>query len=127
MLCSLIDEPQQSAGIPWRSPVGRFVQDYLVADASADLACEEAWRFFQEIVQADELPSTRKATFLRQLPSLMHNVFHVRKCHHIHRGGRRVRGFKGVGIRMDVGKPVAVTLEPEPKCRAADKVETKAL
>ena len=92
LLCSLIDEPQGSAGIPRRSPVWRFVQEYLVAEASADLTCKEAWQFFLEIVKANELPPTRKAIFLRQLPSLMESAFHVRKCHHIWRGGRRVRG-----------------------------------
>jgi len=113
LLCLLIDEPQEGAGIPWRSPVRRFVQDYLVANASADLTCEEAWRFFQEIVQADELPPMRKVIFLRQLPSLMGSVFHVRKCHHIQRGGRRVRGFNGVSIRMDAGSPTVVQAQRE--------------
>jgi len=113
LLRSLIDEPQECAGIPWCSPVRHFVRDYLVADASADLTCEEAWQFFQEIVRAGELSPMRKAIFLRQLPLLMESVLHVRKCHHMQRGGRCVRGFKGVGIRMDIGKPVAVELEPE--------------
>jgi len=101
LLCSLIGEPNRSAGIFCRGPVWRFVQEYLVADASADLTCEEAWQFFLEIVKANELPPTRKAIFLRQLPSLIQSAFHVRKCHHILRSGHRQRGFKGVGIRLD--------------------------
>jgi hypothetical protein len=118
-LCSLIDKPQGSAGIPRRSPVWRFVQEYLVAEASADLTCEEAWQFFLEIVKANELPPTRKALFLRQLPSLMESAFHVRKCHHIWRGGRRVRGFRGVGIRLDTCAPATPELEPEPTLLSA--------
>jgi hypothetical protein len=100
LLCSLIDEPQESAGIPSRSPVRRFVQEYLVADISGDLTCEEAWQFFQEIVQSGELPPLRKAVFFRQLPSLMESVYHVRKSHAIQRDTRRQRGFKGVGIKQ---------------------------
>jgi hypothetical protein len=99
LLCSLIDEPQECAAVPRHSPIRRFVEEYLVANSTADITCEEGWRFFYEIVQAGELPPMRKAVFLRQLPSLMEAVFHVRKCHHIEREGNRLRGFRGVGIR----------------------------
>ena len=113
LLSSLINEPHDGAAVPWESPVRRFVREYLALDPKADISCAEAWQFFQEIAHAGELPPMRKAIFLRQLPSLMETVFHVRKCHHIQRGCRHVRGFKGVGIRMGAGKPVAVELEPE--------------
>jgi hypothetical protein len=105
LLRSLIDEPQECAGIPSCSPVRRFVRDYLVADASADLTCAEAWQFVQEVAQAGELQPMRKAAFLRQLPTMMEVAFHVRRCHNILRSGSRVRGFRGVGIRMDTGVP----------------------
>jgi hypothetical protein len=110
LLRLLIAEPQECFPAPQNSPVSRFVREYLAPDPDADLSCAEAWQFFLEIVKAKELPPTRKAIFLRQLPSLMESALHVRKCHHIWRGGRRVRGFKGVGIRLD-----ACSATPEPK------------
>lgn len=113
MLCSLIDEPQETLPVPWQSPIRRFVREYLAPDPKADISCAEAWQFFQEIVEAGELPPMRKAAFLRQLPTVMEAVFRVRKCHHIERPGHRVRGFKGVGIRMDAGLPTALHTSPE--------------
>ena len=82
-------------------------------DPKADLSCAEAWQYFQEVAQAGELQPTRKATFLRQLPTSMEAAYQVRRCHSILRSGRRVRGFKGIGIRMDAGKSAVVELEPE--------------
>ncbi len=101
LLCSLIGEPHECAGVPAGSAVRRFVRDYLAADANAEITCQESWTYFQEIVTAGELTPTRKAAFLRELPMLMEAVFHVRKCHHIQRDGHRQRGFRGVGIRSD--------------------------
>jgi hypothetical protein len=63
------------------------------------MSCEELWTFFQEVVDAGELPGMRKAVFLRQLPTVIETDFRVRKSHHIERSGRRVRGFKGITIR----------------------------
>ena len=110
LLCSLIDEPQECVSVPWQSPVRRFVETYLVPDPNADLTSAEAWKFFQEIVQAGELMPMRKSVFLRQLPSLMESVFHVRKCHAIQRDGHHVRGFRGVGIRQDASPPTVIEL-----------------
>jgi hypothetical protein len=41
---------------PRRCPVLLFAQEYLAPDPDADLACEELWKFFQEVAQAGELP-----------------------------------------------------------------------
>jgi len=49
----------------------------------------------------------RKAAFLRQLPAELEAIFGVRKSHSIERRGRRVRGFRGVGIRLDTCPPAA--------------------
>jgi hypothetical protein len=46
LLYTLIDEPPVPAPVPQNSPIRRFVQEYLVADANADLTCEEAWKFY---------------------------------------------------------------------------------
>ena len=78
-----------------------FTQKYLTADPVGDLSCQEAWTFFEEIAQAGELPPMGKATFLCELPVVIESVYNIRKCHHILRSGRRVRGFRGVDIRMD--------------------------
>jgi hypothetical protein len=99
LLCSLIDEPQECAPVPYQSPIRRFVQEYLAPDPKSDMSCEELWTFFQEVVDAGELPGMRKAVFLRQLPTVIETDFRVRKSHHIERSGRRVRGFKGITIR----------------------------
>lgn len=101
LLSSLIDEPHECVPVPWQSPIRGFVQEYLTSDADADVTSEELWTFFLEVVQSGELTAMRKAAFLRQLPIMMEAVFHVRKCHNVERSGRHVRGFKGVGIRMD--------------------------
>ena len=101
LLSSVIDEPQESLPVPWQSPIRRFVRDYLAPDPKADLSCEEAWQFFQEIVQAGELQVMRKAIFLRRLPLVMQESYAVRKSLGIMREDHRVRGFRGVGIRMD--------------------------
>jgi hypothetical protein len=113
LLRSLIDEPQECFPAPQNSPVSRFIQEYLAPDPDADLSCAEAWQFFKEIAQSGELPPMRMAAFLRQLPAVMEAVFCLRKCHHIERAGRRVRGFRGVGIRLDTCAPAAPELERE--------------
>ena len=105
LLSSLIDEPQVCAGIPWRSPVRMFVQEYLAPNPDADISCAELWSFFQEIVQSGELQPMRKSAFFRQLPTTMEAAYQVRRCHNVMRSGRRVRGFKGISIRMDAGCP----------------------
>jgi hypothetical protein len=112
LLCSLIDEPMECAAVSWQSPIRRYVQQYLVPDPNADLSCAEAWQFFQEIAQAGELEPMRKVIFLRQLPTVMEAVFRVRKCHNILRSGSRVRGFRGVGLKMDAGLPLGAEAEP---------------
>jgi hypothetical protein len=107
----LVPDDQGGAGdsAPPNCPVTRFVREYLASDPDADLTCEELWKFFKEVSQAGELPPMRKAAFLRQLPAVMVAIFGARKCHAIERGGHRVRGFRGVSIRLD-----ACPATPEP-------------
>ena len=54
-------------------------------------------------MQAGELEPMRKAIFLRQLSVLMAVDYCLKKSHNVQRSGRHVRGFKGVGVRMDAG------------------------
>jgi hypothetical protein len=54
----------------------------------------------------------RRAVFLRQLPAVMESIFGTRKCHSIERGGRLLRGFRGVTIRLD-DCPATPESEPE--------------
>ena len=95
--------------MPWQSPIRRFVREYLVADAKADLSCAEAWQYFLEVTQAGELQPMRKSAFLRQLPTVMEAVFNARKAHNVERSGRRQRGFRGVGVRLDTSEPLVVS------------------
>ena len=104
-------EPHASDATPRRCPVNLFVKKYLVRDPASDLTTVELWRFFSEISTSGELEPRPKAEFLRCLPGAMQSVFGAHKCHSIERNGRRLRGFRGVNIRLD-GSPPAV-LEPE--------------
>jgi hypothetical protein len=108
----LVDKPQEGGPPSQPSPIERFVQEFLALDPSSDFGCQELWRFFQEIVQAGELPAMRKATFLRQLPTVIEEVYNIKKCHHVERFGRQVRGFRGVNSRSAVGQPAVSKAEP---------------
>jgi hypothetical protein len=101
LLHSLTGEPHESVPLPRSCSVTRFVREYLAPDPAADVSCGELWTFYREISDAGELPPMRKTIFLRRLPVVMQEIYAARKSHGIQREGRRVRGFKGVGIRMD--------------------------
>jgi len=108
------DKGRVSNPAPRGCPVTRFAEEYLAHDSAADVSCEELWRFFHEIADAGELPPMRKASFLRQLTSVLEAVFNVRKCHNVMRAGRRVRGFRGIDVRLDDSPPVVLGRQPEP-------------
>jgi hypothetical protein len=114
MLRSLTDPPHEREPVPRPSPIRRFAQEYLAPDPDADFGCDELWKFFQEVVQAGELPPMRKAAFLRQLPAVMAEVYNLRKCHNVERSGRRVRGFRGVSNRPDASQLPLVETKAEP-------------
>jgi hypothetical protein len=105
LLRSLTGEPQAANSERPRCPVQKFVEAYLTAAPDADAASEELWAFYQEVAQAGELPSMRKAVFRGRLPGIMESVYGVRKCHNVLRDGRRVRGFRGVAIRLNACLP----------------------
>lgn len=95
------DESKGDNAVPSRCPVKRFAQEYLRPQADSDMSCAELWKFYCEIAEVGELPAMRKAVFLRRLPSVMDTSYAVRKCHDIQRAGRRLRGFRGIGIKLD--------------------------
>ena len=113
LLRSLTDEPQAVDPEPRRCPVVRFAKRFLANDPIADISCGELWTFYREISASGELPTMPQAAFFRRLPFVLESVFGVRKCHHIVRSGHRVRGFRGVGIRLDASPPAVVELEPD--------------
>ena len=115
LLNRLVPDVQGRAGdpTPRRCAVTDFAKSYLISDPAADVSCGELWTFFREIADAGGLPPVRKAAFLRQLPAAMATIFGARKCHAIQRGGHRVRGFRGVNLRLDASPPAAVELEAE--------------
>lgn len=98
---------------PRRCPVLTFAKRYLIHDPVSDLTSQELWKFFAEVAATAELNAVTKSEFLRRLPGAMAAVFSVRKSHDIEREGQRVRGFRGVGLRVDAGPPSVVELEPE--------------
>jgi hypothetical protein len=84
-----------------RCPVTQFVQRYLARDPDSDFTSAELWQFFHEVFSSGELEPRSKAEFLNRLPAAMKSVFDARKCHNLERGDHRVRGFRGIGIRLD--------------------------
>jgi hypothetical protein len=106
-------EPCACDGRPRRCPATQFAARYLIREAAGDMTSQELWRFFVEVTTSGELEPLSKAEFLRRLPAAMESVFGARKCHGIDRAGRRVRGFRCIGIRLDAD-PVKM-LEPEPE------------
>lgn len=89
---------------PRRCPVAKFAKKFLIRDPANDQTSQELWQYFCEISASGELERLSKAEFLRRLPTVLETIFGVRKAHNVERDGHRVRGFRGVGIRMDAGK-----------------------
>ena len=100
------------AGYPVRRdcPVALFNRRYLQREPASDLTSRELWKFFAEVSASGELEPLSKAEFLSRLPGIMELTFGLRKSHNVQRAGRRLRGFRGVGIRLD-----ACPATPEPK------------
>lgn len=107
------DESRAVYPAPRRCPVILFAKRYLVRQPGADMTCAELWQFHREVVAAGELEPLAKQEFLRALPGAMSSVFGVNKCHTIRRDRHTVRGFRGVGVRMDDGLPTALQTPPE--------------
>jgi hypothetical protein len=101
LLRTLTVEPRDSGTTPSQCPVALFAKQFLVNDPEDDVSCSELWTFYREIADARELPPMRETVFLRQLPTVMQTVFNAKKSHAIERVGRRVRGFRGVTIKLD--------------------------
>jgi len=87
-------------------------------DPTTDVTSAELWRFFAEVAASGEVRPLPKAEFLRRLPAVMARLFGSLKSHNIVRAGHRVRGFRGVDIRLD-GYELESESEEEPKLSAA--------
>jgi hypothetical protein len=107
------EEPHPGSPAPRRCPVTLFAQRYLAPEPGSDLASKELWKFFAEVAATRELEPLSKAEFLSRLPGVMELTFDLRKSHNIQRAGRRVRGFCGVGIRLDPCPPDVLEVEAE--------------
>lgn len=70
-------------------------------EPSSDLTSDELWIFYSEVAASGEVGILSKPVFLRRLTPVMDVVFGVRKCHSVLRDSRCLRGFRGVGIRME--------------------------
>lgn len=101
LLHSLTDEPCAVDSVPRSCAVSVFARRYLVRDPKNSLTCQEISQFYAEVAASGEVEPLGKAEFLRRLPGVMQAVFGVRKSHAVECERRRVRGFKGVGIRLD--------------------------
>ena len=86
-------------------PVALFARRFLLREPANDLSSKELWKFFAEVAASGELQPLSKAEFLRRLPGVLELTFGLRKSHNVQRAGRRVRGFRGVGIRLDDSQP----------------------
>jgi hypothetical protein len=95
------DEPRATNPAPRRCPVALFAKRYLAREPASDLTSAELWQFFGEVAATGEVEPLSKSEFLRRLPAVLQAVFDVRKSHAVEREGRHLRGFKGVGIRLD--------------------------
>jgi hypothetical protein len=93
--------------------VAVFARRYLLREPASDLTSAELWKFFAEVSASGELEPLSKAAFLSRLPGIMELTFGTRKSHNVQRGGRRLRGFRGVGIRLDACAPATPESEPE--------------
>jgi hypothetical protein len=82
-------------------PVTCFAKRHLRRDPTTDLTSAELWRFFSEVADSGEVRRLPKAEFQRRLPAVMERLFGSLKSHNIQRAGHRVRGFRGVEIRLD--------------------------
>jgi hypothetical protein len=113
LLHRLVPPEEAVAAHPVRRdcPVVLFVRRYLVREPGSDLTSKELSKFFAEVSASGELEPLSKAEFLSRLPGIMELTFGTRKSHNIQRAGRRVRGFRGVGIRLDTCAPAAPELE----------------
>lgn len=98
-------EPCAVDSAPRRCPVAEFARKFLVPDPESNLTSEELLCFFNETAASGEVQPLSKSRFLRRLPNVLETTFGVRKSHGIERDGRRVRGFRGIGIRMDNAIP----------------------
>jgi hypothetical protein len=106
-------EPHAVDLAPRRCPVAMFAKKFLIRDLANDVTSQELWQFFGEVFASGELEALSKSEFLRRLPGVMASTFDVRKSHNIQRSGHRLRGFRGVGVRLDASPPSVVELEPE--------------
>ena len=101
------EEPSAVFPVLRNCPVVLFVRRYLVREPGSDLTSNELWTFFAEVWASGEVEPVSKSEFLSRLTGVMELAFAVRKSHNIQRAGRRVRGFRGVGIRLDTCAPAA--------------------
>jgi len=84
-------------------PVKYFAKRYLMREPTEDVTSAELWRFFAEVAASGQVLLLPKAEFLRRLPAVMERLFGALKSHNVERVGHRLRGFRGVGIRLDDG------------------------
>ena len=105
------EEPDAAHPVPRDCPVALFARRYLLREPASDLTSKELWTFFAEVSSSGEVEPLSKAEFLSRLPGIMESILGLRKSHNIPRAGRRVRGFRGVGIRLDTCAPAATELE----------------
>jgi hypothetical protein len=106
-------EARPGVSAPRRCPVALFAKQHLMRDLTIDMTSQELWMFYSEVAAAGEVEPLSKSDFLRRLPGVMEAGFSARKAHNIERGGRRVRGFRGVTIRLDTPAPDVIEVEAQ--------------
>lgn len=106
---------QKAMPVPRQHPVREFAEQYLARDPTGDKTSNELFSDYNELVAAGDMEPLSATEFLRALPAAMLAVFGIRKRHNIVRDGKKLRGFRGVGINHFYFPMPSPDLAPEPK------------
>jgi hypothetical protein len=82
-------------------PVRCFAKRYLKCEPTEDVTSSKLWSLFADVAASGQVRVLPRAEVFRRLQAVMEALFGSVKSHNIERRGHRVRGFRGVGIRLD--------------------------
>ena len=103
LLSNLLPDHEQRGTNPEPNncPVQAFAKDYLQRDPAWAMSCHELWNVYEELAKLGKAEPLARAVFYRKLPSVLTELFGLRKAHSITRHGKikTVRGFRGLALR----------------------------
>ena len=82
-------------------PVRAFAKEFLQRDPAWAMTCNELWNIYEELAKLGKAEPLARAVFYRKLPSVLTELFGLRKAHSITRHGKieTVRGFRELALR----------------------------